>query len=821
MTIKFKMGLIIGAVIAYSLVMIGLLFESLNKTQVIKQSEQNLTLIQADLLLMRQAEKDFMMHQDLAYVENFSNFTSQNLTHLNDLKQRMTGLGFDIDKFQTLENHITDYQNDFSLLVRAYQDVGLDEKSGLQGRLRQAVHTIEKQLNELDQVALSKDMLMLRRREKDFLLRMDLKYLDRLNRDVIVFEKNLTKSNLSDNEKASLSLHLKQYQSDFQAMVNGYQTLGLSAQSGLQETLSQSANHTEETLELLTRELNVILAEELKGTKQLALIITLLLMLMIVFLVIWVAREILTSVKHVSDFIRQINQDNDFSVKLDYHKNDEFNTVADSLNNFLSDLNQGMAETCTVVNAIAQGNFNLRIQAQLKGDLTKLKHGVNQSADSVAFSMQELEKVMHALHEGDFAITMDPRVGGNLSQMVNNSLSSIKTTFDEIILIMEKMEAGAFDNRVTVEAKGELLRLKNSLNQSMNALDHAMHDITEVVVAQSEGNLTQIITSNYPGELGILKDAVNTSAKKLTQVVNQATEASQIVNTAASEVYKGSVDLSQRVQDQASALEQTSATIDQMNAAVQNNSENARQTADIAQQVQNRANEGASVMNETISAMAAINESSHKISDIVSLIDGIAFQTNLLALNAAVEAARAGEHGRGFAVVAGEVRTLAQKSAEAAKDIKKLIDESVYRIETGARLAEDTGTLLHGVNQSINGMVDMINQIAQASAEQSEGIAQVHKAIALIDSATQQNAALVEQTSAASASLNEQAHILEKDMAYFKTPASEKQSTKVVQESNPKTQAILKNKSTQLLMEPKPLPIPAKPKKATQEWEEF
>ena len=219
-------------------------------------------------------------------------------------------------------------------------------------------------------------------------------------------------------------------------------------------------------------------------------------------------------------------------------------------------------------------------------------------------------------------------------------------------------------------------------------------------------------------------------------------------------------------------MEETSATMDEMNSAVQANTENAQQAARVAEDVQKRANDGSRVMQQTIEAMNAIQESSHKIADIVSLIDGIAFQTNLLALNAAVEAARAGDHGRGFAVVAGEVRALAQKSAEAAKDIKTLIDESVTRIDQGTQLASQSGEMLNTINQSIDSVTQMVSQIARASAEQANGVTQVHEAISQIDQVTQQNAALVEETTAAAESMSEQSMVLREDMAFFNTGRS-------------------------------------------------
>lgn len=209
--------------------------------------------------------------------------------------------------------------------------------------------------------------------------------------------------------------------------------------------------------------------------------------------------------------------------------------------------------------------------------------------------------------------------------------------------------------------------------------------------------------------------------------------------------------------------------MDQMSSQVQSNTENAKQAEQVSEEAQALAGDGDKAMQETISAMENIQESSHKISEIVTLIDSIAFQTNLLALNAAVEAARAGDHGRGFAVVAGEVRSLAQKSADAAKDIKSLVDETVQRVNQGVETAGNTGSILNKINESIRSVTDMISHISQASSEQSEGIKQVHNAITQIDQVTQQNAALVEETSAAAENMNSQSETLKNDMAFFNT----------------------------------------------------
>ena len=232
------------------------------------------------------------------------------------------------------------------------------------------------------------------------------------------------------------------------------------------------------------------------------------------------------------------------------------------------------------------------------------------------------------------------------------------------------------------------------------------------------------------------------------------------------------MDLSDRVQRQAAAIEQSSATMEEFSAAVQNNAQNATEATELERVVESKAKQAAKVMTSTIEAMNVIQQSSQKISEIVTLIDGIAFQTNLLALNAAVEAARAGEHGRGFAVVAGEVRALAQKSAEAAKDIKGLINESVDRINQGTKLASESGEVINEIAVSIERATEMSAEISSASSEQSEGVLQLQKAISEIDEGTQQNAALVEQTSAAAESMREQSQVLSERMAFFKTSQS-------------------------------------------------
>ncbi|QCU89900.1 methyl-accepting chemotaxis protein [Thiomicrorhabdus sediminis] len=338
----------------------------------------------------------------------------------------------------------------------------------------------------------------------------------------------------------------------------------------------------------------------------------------------------------------------------------------------------------------------------------------------------------------------------------------------DITRVLHHIEEGDFNYRVDVQP-GDLEELGNAINSTMTTLGGVMTAMSDVMSAQASGDLTQELPKGvFKGQVHNLKNAMNFSSNKMKEVVGMTVNVSNQVNTTAIEVAQGSSDLSRRVQQQAAALEETSATMEEINSQVQSSSANAQEAHKLSSDVQSKAESGVTVMQRTIEAMNAIDESSNKISEIVTLIDSIAFQTNLLALNAAVEAARAGEHGRGFAVVAGEVRSLAQKSADAAKDIKVLIEETVQRVSQGSSLASQSGDMLDEINQAILSVTNMVSQIAAASKEQAEGVDQVNKAITQIDDVTQQNAALVEQTNASAEDLKNQAEILQEEMSYFK-----------------------------------------------------
>jgi len=305
--------------------------------------------------------------------------------------------------------------------------------------------------------------------------------------------------------------------------------------------------------------------------------------------------------------------------------------------------------------------------------------------------------------------------------------------------------------------------LSASITRPLTASVEVMKDI-----ADGEGDLTQRLDDKGDDELAEFAGAYNRFADKLSGVIHRAQMASRQVATGVAEVRDGSVDLSQRTEEQASSLEETAASMEQMNANVRNSAENTAQADELSRHTRARAEHGGQVVASAVTAMGEVNEASKKIADIIGMVGEIAFQTNLLALNASVEAARAGEQGRGFAVVATEVRNLAQRSASAATEIKALIGDTVEKVGVGARLIDESGEALQEIMEGINQVSDLVGSIHTASQEQATGIDQVNIAIGQMDETTQQNAALVEESSATADAMAEEAQTLEALMGTFK-----------------------------------------------------
>lgn len=402
-------------------------------------------------------------------------------------------------------------------------------------------------------------------------------------------------------------------------------------------------------------------------------------------------------------------------------------------------------------------------------------------------------------------------------------------TEQEISRIVTAAAAGDFSQRAETDGKqGFFLMLANNLNSLIETSERGLQDVARVLMALADGDLTTRIYNDYEGTFDDLKNYSNQTAEKLSFMIQDIQRAADTINTASAEIAQGNADLSSRTEEQASSLEQTSASMEELTGTVKLNADNASQANALASKAAEVAVDGGELIQQVVQTMASINESARKIADIIGVIDGIAFQTNILALNAAVEAARAGEQGRGFAVVASEVRSLAQRSANAAKDIKALISDSVSKIESGNSLVGKSGDTMKEIVIAIKRVNDIMAEIASASNEQAIGIDEISKAVVQMDEMTQQNAALVEEAAAAAESMQSQAQQLSDSVTSFRVDDEDEAPRRSnARLAAPKAKAM---KTIKQQLQPmartrvteKPKTNAMKPMKQDQdEWEEF
>ena len=343
----------------------------------------------------------------------------------------------------------------------------------------------------------------------------------------------------------------------------------------------------------------------------------------------------------------------------------------------------------------------------------------------------------------------------------------------ELDALLAAVAQGDFSQRLSLDGKHGFFRnLATGMNKLTEIVAQMLDDLANVLKALAQADLTHTIESEYQGQFADLKADTNATVARLRGLVGQISDATDAINTAASEIAAGNADLSERTEEQVGSLERTARAIDGFNLSIQHTADNAKRASALAHDANDRAQAGGQLVARVVDTMGAIQTASKNIADIIGVIDGIAFQTNILALNAAVEAARAGEQGRGFAVVAAEVRNLAQRSANAAKEIKALISDSVTRVDGGVQLVEDTGKTMQAIVGSFQQVVSLVAEIAEASREQGASVTQVTQAIVQIDEATQRNASLVEQAAAAAESLEDQARELRETVAVFRVKSA-------------------------------------------------
>lgn len=487
-----------------------------------------------------------------------------------------------------------------------------------------------------------------------------------------------------------------------------------------------------------------------------------------------ISRSLTGPLSKVSASIEAVTR-GDLNVRHSDDSPDEVGQMLRSTDGMIEMLQRFSDQTSTMIHKHAGEDISFRMQTDFPGVYGDLAAGMNTMVFEHLDAIVDAIEVLNEYAQGNLSRDAKRLPGSRaiLHESMDAAKASLEAINGDIKRLAQAASVGDFSVRGNAQAYQHDFRVMiEDLNRLMSTADESLSALSKVLGAMAEGDLTQRIDGNYQGVFATMQRDANRTAGNLTEIVQRIQLASASIATAADEIAAGNSDLSRRTESQAANLEETAASMEELTSTVRQNAEHAQQA--------NAASEGAGeavaattrVVSEVVDVMGQINASSQRIGEMVTLIDGIAFQTNILALNAAVEAARAGEQGRGFAVVASEVRTLAQRAAASAKDIKALIDESTGRVEAGIAIARRSDASMRELKNSAAQTGEIVRQIAQASIEQATGIEQVNQTIAQMDEATQQNAALVEEASAAARSMAEQANELEKAASLFRIKAT-------------------------------------------------
>ncbi|MFW2611736.1 methyl-accepting chemotaxis protein [Aliarcobacter butzleri] len=667
MSVKIKLNLILSLVIASIILFIILLnivssnLNDYNKMEILHKD------LDSHLLELRKDEKDFFIRLDLKYIDSFNKLVTENQVFIEELDSLLKNYNLDIAELQEYNNLITLYKDTFNKFSVKQNEIGLTPESGLYGELRKSVHNIENFAEKSGNYELLSTIYNLRKQEKDFMLRRNLKYVDNF--------KSVIESLINDTKYSSNKKDLENYKDEFLKLVNAEIEKGLTHNDGLQLEIRQIVEKVSTSNNSLGEKLAPLIKEKISFFNKLIYVILCIFAIIMIFIIYFTSKQI----------------------------NNSLMNFKEGLLKFFGYLNKESSKV-ELINLDSKDEF---------GEMAKV---VNQN-------IERTQKVI----EEDVALIEDAKV---VMSRVNNGWYS---------QFIEKSTSNA-----------SLEEFKNNVNKMIDNTKNRFVHVNEVLTSYSKNNFIPALKMEANDERGgvfeTLVNGINTLQQTLTQMLVE-NKTNGLTLDKSSNVLLANVDkLNLSSNEAAASLEETAAALEEVTSNVRNNTQNIAQMAKLSTEVTASASQGEKLANETTVAMDEINNQVNLINEAIGVIDNIAFQTNILSLNAAVEAATAGEAGKGFAVVAGEVRNLASRSAEAAREIKTIVENATTKANQGKSIATNMIEGYKELNQNISQTISLISDIQNASKEQLLGIEQINDAVTQLDRQTQQNAMIASQT---------------------------------------------------------------------------
>ncbi|MGB5917613.1 methyl-accepting chemotaxis protein [Arcobacter sp.] len=665
--ISIKMKLIISTLISIIGLVFFVVFFYFASIKIEKLDENKIMIevLKSDMLMLRRDEKDFIIRKDISYVDKFNkNITTIN-SHIKTLENNLFEDNFDVNYVKDFEKVIIDYQEKFSSFVKAQVEIGLNEKIGLYGSLRASVHNVQESAKKANNYELLSMIYDLRKQEKDFMLRRNLKYVNNFKEKI---DKLLTKDFITEN----ISTDLKNYKNDFLTLVKAEELIGLNSKEGIQGEMRKTIHQTDLILEKLSTYVSTEVKSKIKALEKLLIVIGVVFLIIIAFLSMITIKSIIKNIDTFKDglfnFFKYLSREADSVIPLKVDSKDEIGEMAEVVNSQIKLIEEEIEEDRQLIN-----NSINTLKSYEEGDFTPK---INQKSSNPALN--------------------------ELTSIMNNMSINLEKNIDDILEVMSDYSNSNYKTKISIDKKKAHLE---KLARGVNSLG---------------GSISELLKKSL--EIGLtLGDSSNTLISNVHTLNNSSTSA-------------------------AASLEETAAALEEITSTIISNAQNIVEMNTFANNLTDSAKLGQSQASNTAKAMEEITNQVTLINESITIIDQIAFQTNILSLNAAVEAATAGEAGKGFAVVAQEVRNLASRSAEAAKEIKSLVENATAKTNEGKGISSNMIEGYNSLLENIENATKKINDISVSSKEQEIGIKQINDAINQLDQQTQQNASIAAKT---------------------------------------------------------------------------